>query len=191
MDSSGRLERSAAPCYIAFLVLVLVSASPAAAQTSEFTARLTGFDQVPPILTDARASLKLEIDPDARRADFRLKYEGLEGQPIVATINFGQPSVNGAPIVILCFSAIFIPPSGSPPGPIPVIPVPACPGEPNGAVAGSFDERRVFTAPSQGVDFNDFDALVQVLRSGRAYVALTSLGFPSGELRGQIDQLSR
>ncbi|MDX1388305.1 MAG: CHRD domain-containing protein [Acidobacteriota bacterium] len=178
--SSCNLRRALVVAWLGFLA----AAFPARAE--EFHTLLGGLEQVPPVLTDARGKVAIRVDPEARRVEFALEYNGLEGQPLNATIHFGQPTVNGTAIVVLCFTPIVVFPSETPRGVVPVVPVPSCPAETDARITGAFDHERVFAAVEQGVDFQDFDALVEVLRSGLAYVSVSSVRFPTGEIRGQI-----
>ena len=151
---------------------------------SRFRAPLTGFDQVPPVLTQGRGSVRLVLDAQSGQLDYELRLTGLEGQATGATIHFGQPSVNGGAMAFLCLTPIFLPhPSGDS---FPFPPVPACPDGPDGIVLGSISRERVFGPPEQGVDFGNFDGLVRALASGRTYVNITTTAFETGELRGQI-----
>ncbi len=179
--------RDASSCILVIAAIVALTPAAMSAET-RFEAQLDGLNNVPPVLTTARAALEFTVDPARQTVEFALRYSGFEGQPTAATINFGPAAVNGASVVVLCSSPIIVlPQSEAPPviG-IPIVPVPACPTAGEGIIEGSFDETRVFAAESQGIDFNDFSDFLGVLNSERAYAAMASTRFPTGAIRGEL-----
>jgi hypothetical protein len=136
-----------------------------------FSARLSGYNEVPPISTTGSGSFKARLDDDVIR--FRLRYSDLEGGPVgAAHIHFGQRSVNGGVVTFLCGG-------GSKPD--------ACPAE--GTVTGTITPDDVTSTPdatAQGIASGEFDELVRAMENHATYVNVHTQTFPSGEIRGDI-----
>jgi CHRD domain len=112
---------------------------------------------------------------------YELSYEGLEGTPVQAHIHFGQSGVNGNVSVFLCANL------ATPPTPTP----PACPASP-ATVTGTLTAANVLgLTAGQGIEAGEFDELARAIRKGLAYANVHSSRFPGGEVRGQIDDISR
>src|SRR5690349_8677767 len=81
--------------------LAIGSAGIAAADSEDtFTGRLTGFQQVPSILTTGTGTFSATLGPSS--LTFTLKYSNLTGSAIGAHIHFAQRGVNGAIFVFFC-----------------------------------------------------------------------------------------
>jgi hypothetical protein len=132
-------------------------------------ARLSGFEEVPAIITTGEGKLKLRIDRSAREIDYRLSYEDLEGGAVSAAhIHIGQRDVNGAIAAFLCGGGD----------------KPPCP-QPSGSVEGTIDDNDIDPrAAAQGVE--TWDELVLAIRKGVAYANVHTARWPGGEIRGQI-----
>lgn len=137
----------------------------------DFSARLSGYSEAPPVSTPARGSFKAELDDDV--IEFRLRYSGFETPVGVAHIHFGQPGVNGGVVTFLCGG-------GSKPD--------ACP-QTDGTVTGTIAAADVTSTPdatAQGIAAGEFDELVRAMRKEATYVNVHSQRHPTGELRGDI-----
>ena len=144
----------------------LLLAAPAFAFHKFLFAGLSGFNEVPAVLSPASGSFKAVIRDDDT-IDFDLDYEGTIGVPVQAHIHFGQKDVNGGVVAFLCGG-----------------PAPAC--GPNG-LSGTLDAASVIgAAAAQGIEAGDFEGLVTAIRTGNAYVNVHTTVFPTGEIRGQI-----
>jgi hypothetical protein len=130
-------------------------------------ARLTGFQQVPSILTDGTGSFSATLGSSS--LTFTLKYSGLSGPATGAHIHFGQRGVNGAIFVFFCGG-----------------PKPACPAGTSGTLTGTITAADVVGVPAQGITAGSFADLVRILRSGDAYVNVHTANFPAGEIRAQL-----
>ena len=66
---------------------------------------LTGFDEVPVVITTGNGELKLTIDESARTIDYVLTFADLQADITQAHIHVAQKSVNGAIVLWLCQTA--------------------------------------------------------------------------------------
>jgi hypothetical protein len=133
-----------------------------------FEARLTGFQQVPAVITNGTGTFTAELNPDGTSINYTLSYSALSSTAHFAHIHIGQAGANGAVIVFLCGGG------GKP----------DCPT--SGSVSGKLTSGDVKAIADQGVTATNFHELLIALRSGVAYVNVHSTNFPSGEIRGQI-----
>jgi hypothetical protein len=139
---------------------------------SRVEARLTGFAEVAPKLTDGTGTFTATLAGD--RINYRLTYSGLSAPATVAHVHFAQRGVNGGVMAFLCGGG------GKP----------ACPAG-GGTVTGSItaaDIQAISTpgATDQGVAAGDLAGALRVLRSGDAYVNVHSSRYAAGEIRGQV-----
>jgi hypothetical protein len=132
--------------------------------------RLSGFEEVPAIVTDGEGKLKLKIDRDAREIDYSLSYDELEGGNVLfAHIHIGQKLANGGVAAFLCGGG------GKPP----------CP--PSGEVEGTIRPADVQAIPTQSLAAGDFEEFVRAIRRGFTYANVHTQQSPGGEIRGQIN----
>lgn len=139
----------------------------------QFRTKLTGFQQVPSILTDGHGTFTATLSSDGTSLSFTLSYTGLTGSATESLIHFAQPGVNGAIVVFFCGGG------GKP----------ACPsgaGTLTGTVTGTITAADVVAVPAQGVTGGSFSDLLRILQSGDAYVNVHTTNFPAGEIRGQL-----
>ena len=162
---------------IVLTVIVIASvayASPVAAASQDFTARLGGEHEVPPRATDATGVATFQLSEDGTALSFSVNVSNIENV-FAAHIHCGAKRVNG-PVGVTLFM-------GTPGG---------------GAVSGTLAKGTI-TAPDagNGCGWADLAAVVAAMNSGNAYVnvhtndgvAPTNTGpgdFPGGEIRGQI-----
>lgn len=141
-------------------------AAPAFAFHKLLFAALSGFNEVPAVLSPASGSFKAILRNDDS-IDYQLEYQDTLGVPLQAHIHFGQKDVNGGVVAFLCGG-----------------PAPAC--GPNGA-SGTLDASSVVAgAAAQGIAEGDFEGLVTAIQTGNAYVNVHTTAFPNGEIRGQV-----
>jgi len=165
------MERWKRALTLGSLSLLLMLGVPGAARAQEgsstvVTARLTGYQETPPISTPARGTFKARIDRDS--IDFELRYDNLQAAVTVAHIHFGQHNVAGA------VSAFFCGGGGKP----------ACP--PSGTVTGTIVAADVIGPAGQGIAAGEFSELVRAIQAGVTYANVHSEQFPNGEIRGQF-----
>jgi hypothetical protein len=130
-----------------------------------------------PVSSVATGEFEARIDDGAGTIDYRLTYSGLEGEVRQAHIHFGQRSVNGGISAWLCETTT----NPSPTGPA----TPDC--VQSGTVTGTLRAADVIGPAGQGIAPLEFAELVAALRAGRAYANVHSAKFPTGEVRGQIN----
>jgi CHRD domain len=139
-------------------------------------AKLSGFQEVPAIVTDGEGKFKAKINKSARTIDYTLSYSGLEGGNVrFAHIHIGQRTANGDVVVFLCGGG------GKP----------ACPGPSGGSVSGTITPADIQPpdATPQGVTAptpEEFDDLVRAIRAGVTYANVHTDVYGGGEIRGQI-----
>jgi len=139
--------------------------------TTQFHARLNGYQETPAISStgvgDFRATL---VAPDKLHYVFR--YSGLEGgASLFAHVHFGQRSVAGGVSFFLC---------GGSTKPTP------CPNG-SGTVEGDVGPADVVGPAAQGIEPGSFAEILQAMRAGQAYANIHTTRWPTGEIRGQIN----
>ena len=158
---------------VAVVVVVMSAVGVAAATASggpvNFQASLSGFNEVPAIVTTGSGSFTARRVSDGVY-DFELKYSGLEENPLFAHIHVGQEGVNGSVVVFLCGGG------GTP----------ACPAATSGTVTGTITAASVIGVASQGISAGDLDDVFAAIDAGVAYVNIHTPSSPAGRVRGQI-----
>jgi hypothetical protein len=178
--------------------VVAYSASYACAQ--EFTAHLTGFQELGSlpsatafptgaVLSDGTGTAKLDLDERAGTVTYTLTYSNVGTTPpktgtvSQAHIHFGKSRVSGGILVFFCTN-LGNGPAAAPPPPCPLH---------SGTVTGTWTAADVVAIAGQNVAAGNFDALVEALTSNTAYANIhTTSGttpdtaFPAGEIRGQV-----
>lgn len=153
--------------------VVCLTASYAHAQ--EFSAQLSGFNEVPAaIFSPGSGTITLNLNQQAGTLDYKLSYADPTTPVTQAHIHFGKPGVAGGVIAFLC-SNLPNPPAGTQ----------ACP-EAGGTVSGTISADRVVGIDAQNFPAGDFSALVAALTSNTTYANVHTTKFPMGELRGDI-----
>jgi len=159
-----------------------------AAQGEEFTARLSGFNEIGALnsttqtgalLSTGSAKVKVSLDRNAKTATYTVTYSGLSNGVTQGHIHFGKNHVPGGVIVFFC-SNLGNGPAGTP----------ACPAN-AGTVTGTWTAASVVGPAAQNIAAGDFDGLVAALTSNTAYANLHTAKFPAGEIRGQMQRAER
>jgi hypothetical protein len=183
----------------ASLVAAVVTFSASYGYAAEFSARLSGFNELGSlptatafptgaVLSDGAGTVSLQLNQKAGTIDYELTYSKVGTTPpktgtvSQAHIHFAKSRDSGGILVFFCTNLTF---SGT--GPTP----PACPKN-SGTVSGTWTKANVQAIAGQNVVAGDFDALVDALASNTAYANIhTTSGttpdtaFPAGEIRGQ------
>ena len=137
-----------------------------------FTATLSGFEQVPSILSNGTGTFSLTIN-GTTSITYRLSYSGLSSPVTQAHVHFAQRGVNGGIIFFLCGG-----------------PKPACPaaGTVTGTVVASDVNPPGDPEPvtAQGIQPGDLAGTIRAIRSGNTYANVHTTTFPGGEIRGQL-----
>ena len=177
-----RMRAKAATC-AALIAAAGTTAVAIGSGGDRFRANLSGFEEVPVVITDGEGAFKAKLNPAGNAIDFELSFGGLEGGEVrQAHIHVGQKDANGSIVVWFCDS-----PTNTGPGDTPM-----CPS--SGTVSGSIEPDDVQTAgnaPMQGFRADltaeqRFAKLVRALRAGVAYANVHTAVSPGGEIRGQI-----
>ena len=171
---------------LAAVIAVLGTAGIATAATthekgaSNFSAKLTGYQETPTLSTTAVGSFTATINKAEDQISYTLSYAGaFDANPAGGTvtqshIHFGAPAIAGGISAFLC-SNLGNGPAGTP----------ACP-TPSGTVSGVITAAQVIGPAGQGIQPGEFAELVRAIRVGAAYANLHTTTFPAGEIRGQI-----
>ena len=203
------------------MVAAVVSVSASYACAEDFSAKLSGFNEIgsiptsvtvptappPPVtvttsytgavLSDGRGTAKLDLDRNAGTIAYTLTYKNVgvtppkTGTVLFAHIHFGKSRDSGGVLVFFCTNVMF---GGT--GPTP----PSCNTDSSGSgtVSGMWKAENVQAIPGQNVQAGDFDALVDALTSNTAYAnihttsgTMPDTAFPGGEIRGQVHSEDR
>jgi hypothetical protein len=161
--------------------VVAILAIAAAATTTalaggerEVRTRLTGFQEVPAISTDASGKFSAKLRTSSEEIRYELSYADLTGAVQQAHIHIGQRSVNGGISVFLC-SNLGNGPAGTQ----------ACPAAP-ATISGKIIPKDVIGPAAQGIDPGQFDELIDAIRVGATYANVHSEKYPGGEIRAQL-----
>ena len=130
-------------------------------------ADLNGYQEAPSVSTKGSGDFRAQLNDAKTGIEFELRYEDLSSAASAASIQFGQPGVNGGKLADLCGGA-----------------KPACPA--TGPVTGTLAAVDILAIAGQGIAAGDFDAALRAIRSGNSYVNVKTANFIDGEIRGQI-----
>jgi len=171
-----RLQLTALVAVVA--VLGVVGAALATGGGRNISERLTGYQEVPALSTDASGKFDARIGRFDDEIRFRLSYRELTGSVTQAHIHLGQEGVAGGISVWLCGnpSATVNPPAGTQPCP----PAPA-------TIEGTIEPQNVVGPAGQGIAPGEFGELLDAIDAGVTYANVHSTTFPAGEIRGQLD----
>lgn len=129
-----------------------------------------------PISTTGNGTFVARVDDEAQTIRYRLQYADLEGNVLQAHIHFGHRDVNGSIVVFLCSNL-----DNGPPG------TPLCPAPPATVTGTITPDDMTNLAAGQGIAAGEFDELVRAIRVGKTYANVHSSIWPTGEIRGQIN----
>ena len=176
------------------------------ANAEEFSARLTGFNEIGSIptsvtvttlgsatptsytgaiLTDATGTLQLDLDKKKGTIAYTLTYTGPFTSDVQqAHIHFGKSRDSGGIVVWLCQTT-------ARPAPASVAAItPPCANTPGPGVtvkvSDTITAANVLAVPGQNVPAGVFDAITDAITSHTAYANIHTANFPGGEIRGQV-----
>src|SRR5215211_1548280 len=161
---SKRLQLTGAVAVLAIVGVVTTSAL--AGGDRELRTRLTGFQEVPAVSTDASGKFQAKLRTSSQEIQYRLSYADLTGAVQQAHIHLGQRAVNGGISVFLCSNL-----GNGPPGTQPCPPAPA-------TITGTITPAQVGGPAAQGIDAMEFDELVDAIRAGVTYANVHSETYP-------------
>ena len=159
---------------VAVLGLTIVSTSADQGGNASAKAKLSGFSEVTPKLTNGTGTFKATISGGT--LTYTLTFSGLSSDAIMAHIHFAQRGVNGNIFLWLCDSV-------AKPGPVGT---PHCPAT-GGTVSRSVTAADIQPIADQNVSAGDFAGAIRIIRSGDAYVNVHTTKYVGGEIRGQIN----
>ena len=200
------------------LVAAVVAFSGSYGYAEDFSARLSGFNEIGSIpttvtvtalgtpaptsytgavLSNGSGTVRLDLDRNAGTIAYILNYKNVgvtppkTGTVLFAHIHFGKSRDSGGILVFFCTNVKF---TGT--GPTP----PSCNTDSSGSgtVSGMWKAENVQAIPGQNVQAGDFDVLVDALTSNTAYAnihttsgTMPDTAFPGGEIRGQVHSEDR
>jgi hypothetical protein len=137
-------------------------------------ALLTGYQEVPAVSSQGIGQFSAQLSDDKTKINFKLQWKNLEGATIAkADLRFGQFSVNGDVVALLCGAGATLATCGDPAA---------------GSIEGSIGTADILGPKAQGIDPAETTVLDEVLKaiiSGNTYVNIHTDKFPDGEIRGQ------
>jgi hypothetical protein len=157
-------------------------------QKRTFRASLASLNEVPSVSSPAKGQFYAVVNKEGTAFTYWLSYSGLSENASQAHIHFGQHHTNGGISVWLC--------QGTLPAPASVAAqTPTCAERATTTpITATIDASDVIGPAGQGISPAEFAELLAALRAGAAYANVHSgaagppvVGFPGGEIRGQID----
>jgi hypothetical protein len=142
------------------------------AAAAQFTATLTGYEEVPAVHTKGVGRVTLTFNSN-NTITFELTYSNLNSPAGAAHVHFGQPNVNGGVSFFFCGGG------GKP----------ACPAGNTSTpvtVTGTVAAADVAAIPAQGLAAGDIAAIEEEIARGFTYANVHTTTSPAGEIRGQL-----
>jgi len=163
---------------VAVIGATAVAAVAIAHDRGAFKTRLSGFEEVPVVITDGNGRFEARIARGTQEIQWTLSYADLNADATQAHIHVGQELANGGIAVWLCGNP-------NPPAVDPPAGTQLCPAR-SAELSGTITPAEVVGPVAQGVQPMAFDTLVRALRSGVTYANVHTTQSPGGEIRGQI-----
>jgi hypothetical protein len=140
-----------------------------------FQERLSGFEEVPALVTSGSGTFRAHVNQSGTEVSYRVTFTGLESIITQSHIHFENVTNNGPIVVFLCAN-VGTPPPGTQ----------ACPANAtSGTIEGTFDAADVLA--QNGIDAGNLDEFLRAVRADATYVNVHTVGRPGGEIRAQID----
>jgi hypothetical protein len=158
-----------------------------------FRAQLVGFNEVPSVSTAARGEFYAIVNQAGDAFTYWLSYSDLGFDASQGHIHFGQHHTNGGISVWLCEATVAAPTSVA-------ANVPPCAARATTVpITATITAADVVGPAGQGISPMEFAEILAAMRAGAAYANVHSgtaavvgpppvaaVGFPGGEIRGQI-----
>ncbi len=141
---------------------------------------LTGFEEVPVVITTGSGELKLTINQSAGTIDYVLTYADLQADITQSHIHVAQKSVNGGIVLWLCQT----PGTQAPPAVAAITPF-CVPGR-AGTVTGQLKDANALATATQQLAAGSLDDVLIAIEAGKAYGNIHTTVSPGGEVRGQV-----
>ena len=158
---------------VGLVALVTTAAASADESASNMRARLSGFEETPPIATGATGMLKARASNGG--IDFTLTYSGLTTPAFMAHFHFAQRGVASGVFIWLC---------GNPGTPAHHVCPPGTTA--TATVTGHITAADIQPLALQNLNAMDMAAALRIIQAGDAYVNVHTSKFPAGEIRGQV-----
>jgi hypothetical protein len=142
-------------------------------------ASLSGFQEVPVVLTEGSGTFHAVISPKGDAIDYEITYEGIQGIVTQSHMHVGQRNVNGGIVLWICGNPAATPPTPGPAG------TAVC-TSPSGHFAGTWRPENVQNQTTQQILTGELNDVITAIRAGKAYVNVHSNLSPGGEIRGQV-----
>lgn len=173
------MKRLVTTAVAVFAAIVGFTAPVLAADT--LLASMRGLEEVPAIISPGAGLFVGLLNNAETQIDYTLVYFGTNSDVTQAHIHVAQKGVNGGIVLFLCANNPPITPPGSVPAP------PPCPNLPGiNVVTGTLAAANIVAVAAQGVAALDFPGVVDAIKGLSSYVNVHTVGFPSGEIRGQV-----
>src|SRR5256885_2082405 len=153
---------------ITALAVSMLAAPAAYSQTENFSASLTGANEVPPINSTGAADFGMTIQPGS--ITFSLTFSGLSSPLVVAHLHFAPSKVADGVMIFLCGGG------GQP----------ACPAATSGTITGTITAANVTGPTTQGIAPGDLDSALEAVRDSLSYANMHTANFGGGEIRGHV-----
>jgi len=153
---------------VSFVILIFLAACVEIPHKWDYTAELSGENEVPPVTTNTTGTAKFKINSDSTAIRFELQIkDGIDILGSVgAHIHCGAVGENGD---IIAFLAGVIP--GGFDGSV--------------TVKANITSDNFFLSEECGTDIKE---LIESINAGNVYVNVHSIANPSGEIRGQVEK---
>ena len=158
---------------VAVAAFILGGLAIADSHTKNFRASLDGYHETSlSISTNGTGSFRARLNPAGDELTYELQYSGLEGgNTLFAHVHLGQMGTTGGVMFFLCGGG------GQA----------ACPNT-AATVTGTVTAANIIGPAGQGVSPGEFQEVIDAMRAGSAYANVHTTVYPSGEIRGQINE---
>ncbi len=151
------------------LLATAALAQPNAPDSGKFKAVLSGYGEVPAVLTTGSGNVTIAVSSDQTSLNVTLNFSKLLGVSQSASLYLGSPATTGGVVAALCGGT-----------------APACPTTADGTVTITLTASDVLALTAQGLAAGDLTSVIQALANGAIYVNVITSKFASGEIRGQF-----
>lgn len=175
-SAKAQLHSSSTPPAAITVIAVVGPSSSSSSSLSgdQFSARLTGDNEVPPVNTDATGRIRLIVNSAQDAVDYQISLSNLNGIVTGAHIHSGGSGTNGPIVANLNVHGAFA--SASAGG-----------GGGGSATTSTSTGGTVTSADLKGpLAGKQISGLIKLIEDGKAYVNVHTDQNPDGEIRGQL-----
>jgi hypothetical protein len=156
---------------LCLLLASVAKAQPIESFNGQFRANLSGYGEVPVVLTTGSGQLTIAASSDQTSLNVTLNFNKLVGVAQSASLYLGSSGTTGGAVALLCGGT-----------------APACPATADGTVTVTLSASDVLAIPAQGLAAGDLANVIQALANGAIYVNVITSKFANGEIRGQVSR---